>query len=185
MDDNITESEVIDEKFPFSFREVDDVIEEHLVSWLNSSEALDPRIKKQILERLSGLRTKFQVLMVEVQKKIFRNFVLDLETEEMTRQYLRTQMPFMSNKERLEVLKTVSAINEDRLKRLETQLTGFDFLNTTFTALDTLSEIKASEDIISEVKKLEPSRRAKLLLAANEIIKEINNLEDSKSDGTT
>lgn len=169
-----------------SYREIDSVIDEELLSWLNSAEALDPKVKSEILSRLVGLRTKFQVIMVEMQKKIFKNFVLDLETEELTRQYLREQIPFLSNKERLDTLKTLASVNEDRMARLETQLTGFDFLNTTAMSLSTLSELKTSEDIVNEVKKLEPQRRAKLLIAANEIIKEINSLEPSEIlDGTT
>lgn len=169
-----------------SFRDIDSAINEQLLSWLNSSEALNPQIKNELLARLTGLRTKFQVIMVEAQKKIFRNFILDLETEEVTREYLRAQIPFMSNKERTDFLKTIEAINADKMSRLETQLTGFDFLNTTAMSLSTLSELKTSEDIVNEVKKLEPQRRAKLLIAANEIIKEINSLEPSESlDGST
>ena len=180
----VHESEVV-EHFPFSFREFDDAIKEHLLSWINSSEALDPKIKKQILSRLSGLRVKFQVLMIELQKKIFKDFVLDIETEETTRQYLRSQIPYMSNKERMDTMRGLAAVNEDRMKRLETQLTGWDFVNTTAMSLETLSEVRASEELVDEVKKLAPERRARLLLTANEIIKEINTIEESeKKDGS-
>lgn len=183
MEENtVIDSELVD-KFKYSFREMDNIIDEELLSWLNSYEALNPSVKKQILQRLVGLRTKFQVMMVEVQKKIFRTFFIDLESEEMSREYLRSQIPYMSNKERLDTLRGLSSVNEDRLSRLETQLTGFDFLNTTAMSLETLSEVRASEAIVDEVKKLSPERRARLLLTANEIIKEINATE--RADGTT
>lgn len=180
----VEESELV-EHFPYSFREFDAAINEHLLSWINSSEALNPRIKRQILSRLTGLRVKFQVLMIELQKKIFKDFVLDIETEETTRQYLRSQLPYMSNKERLEAMRGLAAVNEDRMKRLETQLTGWDFVNTTAMSLETLSELKTSEELVDEVKKLAPERRARLLLTANEIIKEINTIEEAeKTDGS-
>lgn len=183
-DDPVSESELVDH-FPYSFREFDEAINEQLLSWINSSEALNPRIKKQILSRLPGLRVKFQVLMIELQKKIFKDFVLDIETEESTRQYLRSQIPYMSNKERLETVRGLASVNEDRMKRLETQLTGWDFVNTTAMSLETLSEVRASEELVDEVKKLAPERRARLLLTANEIIKEINMIEKAeKVDGT-
>lgn len=178
-EDEAIKAEVI-EDFKNSFRQFDAKIEEELLSWLNSSEALDGKIKRQILSRLTGLRIKFQVIMIEIQKKIFKDFVLDLQTEAMTRDYLRTQLPYLSNKERLETMTALAKINEGRLQRLETQLTGWDFVNTTALSLETLSELRASEELVDEVKKLAPERRARLLLTANEIIKEINTLEQSE-----
>jgi hypothetical protein len=174
------EVEVVTE-FKHSLREFDHVIEEELLSWLNSYEALDASVKKQVLARLVGLRVKFQVLMVEVQKKIFRDFVQDLQTESVARDYLRSQLPYLSNKERIETITALAKIDETRLQRLETQLTGWDFVNTTAMSLETLSEIRASEELVDEVKKLAPERRARLLLTANEIIKEINTIEKAES----
>lgn len=175
-EDEVVKSELV-ENFKNSFRKFDEVIEEELLSWLNSYEALDNTVKKQVLQRLTGLRVKFQVLMIEVQKKIFRDFVQDLQTESVTRDYLRTQLPYLSNKERLETIQALAKIDEIRLHRLETQLTGWDFVNTTAMSLETLSEVRASDELVDEVKKLAPERRARLLLTANDIINEIKNIE--------
>lgn len=178
-EEKIVKSELV-ENFKNSFRKFDEVIEEELLNWLNSYEALDSTIKKQVLQRLTGLRVKFQVLMIEVQKKIFRDFVQDLQTESVTRDYLRSQLPYLSNKERLETIQALAKIDEVRLHRLETQLTGWDFVNTTAMSLETLSEVRASDELVDEVKKLAPERRARLLLTANDIITEIKNIEEQE-----
>src|ERR1035437_6061550 len=136
----VHEGEIVND-FKNSFRQFDSLIEEELLIWLNSYEALDSNVKKQVLQRLVGLRVKFQVLMVEVQKKIFKDFVQDLQTQSVIRDYLRTQLPYLSNKERLETLTTLAKTDETNLHRLETQLTGWDFVNTTALSLETLSDV--------------------------------------------
>jgi acyl-CoA reductase-like NAD-dependent aldehyde dehydrogenase len=113
-----------------------------------------------------------QAIVVEIQKKYITLIAEDAQFEEYMRSQIRENFPYMTSKERIEAMRAFSAIGEDRWKRLETQMAGFDFFTNVEQAIQTLSEAKVAKDIKEQVKALPAKNRARLVRLLDSIVEE-------------
>lgn len=159
----------------------EDIIMESIIEWIDSSKPLDPKLRQEMLDRMKSLRLKFQVAMIEIEKRMFKEFALDVEMESEFRAELKRSFPYLTAFDQRDTLKLLSSMNEERLKRLETQMTGWDFISTIENGLDSLTETKVPGEIKEEVKKMSPNKRAKLMTAVQEIVKGVQEAEKAET----
>lgn len=143
-----------------------------LLAWLRENNALSPVAKEAFVDNNRELRLKMQAIVVEIQKKYITLIAEDAQFEEYMRSQIRENFPYMTSKERIEAMRAFSAIGEDRWKRLETQMAGFDFFTNVEQAIQTLSEAKVAKDIKEQVKALPAKNRARLVRLLDSIVEE-------------
>jgi hypothetical protein len=171
----------------FSPEEMDERIQSVLYEWVDSDHKLDPVVKEALIGRTSQLRLKIQTVFAEVQKKIVKELLIDVEFEAELRREMRLNLPYMSALERINTLKALEGTYRDRLERLERQMAGFDLFSNIEFALQALTEMKVPLDLAEKVKELTPAKRRNLLNIIDDLKIEIEQAEKSKdvSDSTT
>jgi len=153
---------------PASLEEFDTLIWQNIISWLNSQSDLPESVRNIIAKRAEQLRLKMQVLFMELQRKHIHDLAMDVEFEAELRRELRKSYPFLDAREKAETLKTLISTNEDRLKRLENQLQGFDLFSNVAYAIQTMSN-PVPTALSDKVKQLSPLKRQQLLQVIDEI----------------
>jgi hypothetical protein len=162
---------------PISAEEIDGLVWSNLLEWLNSNQALPPDIKELFVERSTELRLRFQALFIEIQRRFLNQVAAEAEFEEHLRRDIRENVPFMSSKEKLEALKTLQDTTENRMKRLEAQLAGFDFFNTVQVSVQAMSDTKVRKDLTASVKAMPTAKRQQLLAMLNDMVKNVEPIE--------
>lgn len=170
-------NEELSESYVITPEEADEMVWEALLKWLNGQADLPPHIKEIFVERSSELRLRMQAIFVEIQRKFLSQVASDAEFEDHLRRTIREDIPYMSGKEKLEALKVMTDSTEDRLKRLEAQLAGFDFFKTIETGVQSLSEAKITKSMKTIVQGMPSDKRQQLLAMLNTMVKEINETE--------
>ena len=155
---------------PLSPEEVDGLVWTKLLEWLNGTTPLSAEIREAFVERIPELRLRMQAIFIEIQRRFLSQVAAESEFEEYLRRNIRADLPFMSSKEKLEALKTLQASTEDRMKRLEAQLAGFDFFNTIQVSVQSMSDTKVAKSMTTAVTAMPPVRRQQLLAMLNEIV---------------
>ena len=145
-----------------------------LLEWLNGQEPLPGYVRDYFVERSSELRLRMQAVFLEMQRRAVNMLASDIEFEEELRKEIRLNLPYMTARERTEALNTLNKTHEDRLKRLEAQMAGFDFFNTIEVSIQSLSDTKVTRDLANEVKALPSERRQHLMSMLNDIVKGMN-----------
>jgi hypothetical protein len=158
------------EKDFISPEEVDGLVWSKLLEWLNGAGQLNPDIREAFVERLPELRLRMQAIFIEIQRKFLSQVAAEAEFEEHLRRDIRENIPYMTAKEKLEALKTLQATTEDRMKRLEAQLAGFDFFNTVQVSVQSMSDTKVAKSMTTAVTAMPPVRRQQLLAMLNDIV---------------
>ncbi len=151
-----------------------------LLAWLRENNPLSPVAKESFVDNNRELRLKMQAIVVEIQKKYISLIAEDVQFEEFMRADIRERFPYMTNKERIEASRALHAVAEDRWKRLETQMAGFDFFTNVEQAIQTLSEAKVSKDIKEQVKALPAKNRAKLVRLLDSIVEDNKDILEDK-----
>lgn len=172
---------------PMSPEEVDSLVWSKLLEWLNGSASLPPNVREAFVERIPELRLRMQAIFVEIQRKFLSQVAAEAEFEETLRRDIRENIPYMSSKEKTEALKALQSSTEDRMKRLEAQLAGFDFFNTIQVAVHSMSDTKVSKDVATSVHAMPTARRQALLATLQDIVKNVEEqqvIEDATIDIT-
>jgi hypothetical protein len=158
---------------PISAEEIDGLVWSNLLEWLNSNQSLPPDIKELFVERSTELRLRFQALFIEIQRRFLNQVAAEAEFEDYLRRDIRENVPYMNPKEKLEALKTLTDTTENRMKRLEAQLAGFDFFNTVQVSVQSMSDTKVRKDLTASVKAMPTAKRQQLLSMLNDMVKNV------------
>lgn len=167
-----------EDKIVVNSEDIDQVVGSSLHSWLNDQGDLSPEIRDILAKRAEDLRLKIQVFFMEFQRQHVTDMAFDLKFESEIRRELRSNYPFLTSSEKVEVLKSLGTNNEDRIARLESQVQGFDLFSNIAYALNTMSSPIPSV-LAEKVKSLSPLKRQHLLGLMGEVKKEILALENN------
>ena len=169
---------------PMPLEDLDEQIWSSILSWLNNQTDLPEFIRDLIAKRAEQLRLKIQVLVMELQRKHINDIALDVQFESELKREMRKSFPFLNPKEQADLLTVISSTNESRLKRLESQLGGFDLFSNIEFAVQTLSQPIPST-LQKQVKKMSPVKRQQLLSIIEELksnIKKVDSDDFSESE---
>jgi hypothetical protein len=154
--------------------EVGELIWSKLIEWLNGeNKAITPEIREFFIDHSIELRLRMQAVFIEVQRRFLNQVAAEAEFEDHLRRDIRSDLPYMSSKEKLEALKTLQSTTDVRMSRLESQLAGFDFFNTIQVSVQSMTDTKVSKDLAASVKRIPSARRQNLLAMLNEMVKKI------------
>lgn len=151
-----------------------------LLNWLNGSDPLPADVRDLFVERSSELRLRMQSVFMEIQRRYLTQIAGDVEFEEELRRELRRSLPYLSPREKTDVLKTLNFDTEARLKRIEQQMAGFDFFNTIEVSVSTMSDIRVSKELSDSVKAMPSDRRAQLLTMLTDMVKNMSEEDKRK-----
>lgn len=140
-----------------------------LLDWMNGGR-ISPEARAQFIERSSELRLRMQAVMMEIQRRFLSQVANESEFEDVLRRSIREDLPYMTAKEKLEALKILQSSTEDRMKRLEAQLAGFDFFNTIQASIQSMSDTKVNKSLATAVTAMPTARRQQLLTMLNDIV---------------
>jgi hypothetical protein len=175
MSEEILEAKII------PIEEMDDQIWNSILGWLNSQSDLSEEVRDLIAKRADQLRLKIQVIFMEMQKRHVTDIALDVQFESELRRDIRNSFPFLNSKEKAEILKVITSTNEDRIKRLENQVQGFDLFANIEYAIQTLSQPIPSA-LSERVKKLTPLKRQQLLTVLDDFSQQLKKVAENTKE---
>lgn len=138
---------------------------------------LPPDVKDLFVERSKELRLRMQAIFLEMQRRFIIQAASDIEFEGEIRRNIKMGLPYMSNKEKVDALNALVSTSENRLKRLEAQLAGWDFFNTIEVSIQSLSEANVPKALKEAVGSMPSEKRQQLLATLTDIVKEANKKE--------
>jgi hypothetical protein len=149
-----------------------------LLAWTNGLiTVLPPDVKDLFVERSKELRLRMQAIFLEMQRRFILQAAADIEFEGELRRSIKMNLPYMSNKEKTDALTVLTSTSENRLKRLEAQLAGWDFFNTIEVSIQSLSEAHVPKALKEAVGGMPSEKRQQLLATLTDIVAEANKKE--------
>jgi hypothetical protein len=172
--EQISESEVLTPE------EAGEMVWHELLAWVNGSSSLSAHVKELFVERSKELRLRMQAVFLEMQRKFILQAASDIEFEGEIRRSIKAGLPYMSYKEKTDALNVLVSTGENRFKRLESQLAGWDFFNTIEVSMQSLSEANIPRVIKAAVGAMPSEKRQQLLATLTDIVKEADKKETNE-----
>lgn len=174
--ETITESELLTPE------EAGELVWRELLAWVNGTPSLPAHVKDLFVERSKELRLRMQAIFLEMQRRFILQAASDIEFESEIRNSIKTGLPYMSYKEKIDALNVLVSTGENRLKRLESQLAGWDFFNTIEVSIQSLSEANVPKAVKEAVNAMPSEKRQQLLATLTDIIKEASKKDINEPD---
>jgi len=157
-----------------------------LLAWTDGLiPVLPPDVKDLFVERSKELRLRMQAIFLEMQRRFIMQAASDIEFEGELRRSIKMNLPYMSNKEKTDALNALTSTSENRLKRLEAQLAGWDFFNTIEVSIQSLSEANVPKALKEAVGSMPSEKRQQLLATLTDIVKQVELKEKDEQPNTT
>lgn len=154
-----------------------------LLAWTNGLiPFLPPDVKDLFVERSKELRLRMQAIFLEMQRKFILQAASDIEFEGEIRRDIKMGLPYMTYKEKVDALNALVSTSENRLKRLEAQLAGWDFFNTIEVSIQSLSEANVPKALKEAVGSMPSEKRQQLLATVTDIVREANKKEQEQDE---